>query len=209
MAALALSDFLQDFGRRPLSHAEAPPPPVELAPVAFGPTPEEELQQKIAEAVAAAEAALTERLSRVYEDTLQAERDNHAAEVAELRTVLGTDAGALIAARLGDVEAGLVELTTATAARILGAFAGAEMQKKTIERLAGLIRDSVRDREIVRIEVRGPRSLFEPLEAALGDKAASIDFVEDSGFDLAVAIDGSLFETRLGEWSTSFEEAFA
>ena len=203
MAALALSDFLQDFGRRPLSHAEAPPPPVELAPVAFGPTPEEELQQKIAEAVAAAEVALTERLSRVYE------RDNHAAEVAELRTVLGTDAGALIAARLGDVEAGLVELTTATAARILGAFAGAEMQKKTIERLAGLIRDSVRDREIVRIEVRGPRSLFEPLEAALGDKAASIDFVEDSGFDLAVAIDGSLLETRLGEWSTSFEEAFA
>lgn len=206
MAALALRDFLQDFGPPP---SQAAFEPQREAPQSFGPSAEEEAAAKLAEAVARAEEAAVERVSRIYEDTLQAERDNHASEVAALRAALASEAGSLIASRLDELERQATELTTASVARILGAFASAEMQRRTVERLAALIRDTVRDRDVVRIQVRGPQSLFEPLAAALGGLAEGIDFAESSSLDLGVSIDGSLFETRIAEWSAAFEEAMA
>src|SRR5438445_818949 len=60
--------------------------------------------------------------------------------------------------------------------------------------------------EAERIGVRGPLSLFEPLKAALGDRAANLDFTEAPGFDLTVTIDETVFETRIAEWSASLSE---
>jgi len=61
----------------------------------------------------------------------------------------------------------------------------------------------------VRIGVRGPLSLFEPLSAALGSRAANLDFTEASGFDLTVTIDETVFETRIAEWSASLSEVLS
>jgi hypothetical protein len=57
--------------------------------------------------------------------------------------------------------------------------------------------------------VRGPQSLFETLSAALGDHAGEFSYVEAPGFDLAVTIDGNLFETRLSEWSAALADILA
>jgi hypothetical protein len=207
MAALALSDFLQDFGRRP-GQAAAKPPVEERKPV---PAPtfatQEEVEQKVSAAVARAEEATTERVSRIYEDTLQAERDQHSAEVSALRTTLGTEAGARIAARLDEIEGRLTALAAASVARILSSFLDDEMQRRSIDRLVAMIRETLADREAVRIQVSGPQFLFEPLARALGDRAGGVEFVEAAGFDLSVNVDGSLFETRLGEWAAAIEEA--
>ena len=61
----------------------------------------------------------------------------------------------------------------------------------------------------VRIGVRGPLSLFETLQAALGSRAANLDFVEAPGFDLTVTIDEAVFETRMAEWSATLSEALS
>ena len=208
MAALALSDFLQDFGRRPgqppINPLMEQPKPVQ--PVVFE-SRQDDIDRQIAAAVAKAEEETTERVSILYEGTLQAEREKHAAEVAELRTALGAEASARVAEQLDELESRLASLATSSAARILATFLGDEMQRRSLERLASLIRQAVNDRDTVRIEVRGPQHLFEPLMQALGERAVGIEFVESDGLDLSVNVDGSLFETRLGEWSTAIEEA--
>ncbi len=204
MPALALTDVLPDFGRRS-SAAELRPVerPIVLAP--SGPS-EAEIAGRIEAATERAAEEITQRLTRIYEDTLEAERAQHAAETEALRAALGDQAGALIAARLGELETNLVAFASDAVARILGAVVGDALQRRSIERLVDAIRGAIGERESFRIEVRGPQSLFEPLAAAMGDKADALHFVETAGFDLSVAVDGSLFETRLGEWSAAMAE---
>jgi hypothetical protein len=208
MAALALTDLLKDFGHRPgameavaVDDLPAPPEPMEFENAAA------EIERQIEAAVLKAEQETSDRVARIYEDTLQAEREKHAAEMAELRTALGDAATAAIAARLAEFGKELSALTTAAAARILATFVGDQMQRRSIERLALLIDQAIADRDVVRIQVRGPQYLFEPLTLALGERAGGIEFVEAGGLDLAVSVDGSLLETRLGEWSAALEEA--
>jgi hypothetical protein len=209
MAAPALTDLLRDFGSRPapvetfalIEQPDALPDLTEFEQAAT------EIEQRIEAAALKAEQETSERISRIYEDTLQAEREKHAAEIAELRAALGADATAAIAASLAEFGKELSALTTAAAARILATFVGDQMQQRSIERLALLIEQAIADREAVRIQIRGPQYLFEPLTQALGERAIGIEFVEAGGLDLAVSVDGSLFETRLAEWSAALEEA--
>jgi hypothetical protein len=104
------------------------------------------------------------------------------------------------------MEARLCDLTTSATARILGSVLSDELCKRSLDGLARSIRAAIADAEAVRIQVRGPQSLFETLQAALGEGAGSFDFVEAPGLDLTVSIDGNLFETRLSEWSGAVQE---
>lgn len=198
----ALVDLLPDFGSgaAPSTRAE-PQPRLDDAPAPPEPAPEVDIAGLIAEETAKAEAAVTERLSAIYEATLQAERDGHEAEREELRRSLGGEAAALIEARLAAMEAELLALTTTTAARILGGLLSDELQKRSIAALSARIVDAIRDGEVVRIRVAGPPSLCEPLAASLGDHASLVRFSERPGFDLSVDIDSSIYETRLAEWA--------
>lgn len=210
MPALALSDVLQDFGSRDPGRRASliEPEPAPLVEIEPEPAPVD-VNSVIAAEIAKAEAQLTDRLSQIYENTLQAERDQHAAEIGALEARLGGEAAALIAARLADMERRVTELTAAATARILAGVLSDHVQKRSVDSLALAIREATSDREAVRIKVRGPQSLYEPLVAGLGTRATSLDYSETSGFDLTVEIDGSLFETRLSEWSSALSEVLA
>ena len=211
MPSLALSDFLQDFGSRPGQPSGlARLPAAEARPVPMSPGfTAEEVERRVAEAVNRASDEVAANLTRIYEDTLEAERTQHAAELDALRGSLATGAGGMIAMRMDAFEADLVALTTAATARIVGAFLSDEMQKRSIDRLAAAIRDALGDREAVRVQVRGPLSLHEPLVTALGARGAALEFVETASVDISVAIDASLYETRLAEWSAAVAEVLA
>lgn len=200
MPERALADLLPDFGHRP---HRGPGRPVDLRPTRPEPAPQPivDIAAMIAEEVAKAEAAVTERLSAIYEATLEAERKNHADERDELRRNLGTEAAALIEARFARAEEELLALTTTAAARILGGFLTDEIQKRAIAALSANIREAIRETDAVRIRVSGPQSLCEALGAALGEHAASVEFTERAAFDLTVNIDSSIYETRFAEWS--------
>jgi hypothetical protein len=203
MPGIALSDALPDFGSRARAAPATPPAKPEPFIEAMAAAPAVDLAGAIADAVAKAEAAVADQLSAIYEATLQAERDNHAAERDQLSHGLGVEAAALIEARFAEMQRQLVQLTTTAAARILGGVLTEAMQKRAIDALAAVIAEAVRDSDAVRIRVHGPQSLFEALSAALGELAPNVDFTERPSLDLTVAIDSNLYETRLAEWSSA------
>lgn len=203
----ALSDLLQDFGKRPplAGHAVADHQPAP-APASRPAAPEPDLSAIIAVEVARAETALEQRLSELHEAALAAERERHRAEIEALQQRFGGDAANLIEAAIAAMEERVGALATTGAARLLSGLLTQDLQKKAIDSLAGAIRTATSDREAVRIRISGPQSLYAALTAALPERAASLDYAEAPGFDLTVTIDGNIFETRLSEWSAALSE---
>jgi hypothetical protein len=202
MTALALFDVLKDFGTRPQQAASAvsahyPEPAMPARP---------SVEEIVAAEVAKAEAALEERLALVHAAELDQVREQHAAEMNDVLRRIGEAAGETIALRLGEMEERIGGQAANAAARILGSFLSDELQKRSMASLARSIREAVAGRESFRIEVRGPQSLYEALHAALAEKSGHFGYVEATGFDLSVTIDGNLFETRLSEWSAVLSE---
>ncbi|MEP9372687.1 hypothetical protein [Mesorhizobium sp. KR1-2] len=211
MSAAALFELLEDFGRRPPRSGKAAPAGAlgEMVTEFAESTPPPDPSELIAAEVERAEAALAERLANEHAAALEAERERHAAEVDALTKRLGEEAGATISARLAEMEARISELATTATARIVSGFLSAEVQKQSLESLARAIRAAVADAEAVRIRVSGPPALFEALCAAAPEHAANLDHVEATGFDLTVAIDEDIFETRISEWSAAISEILA
>lgn len=206
MPALALADVLQDFGGRqrpsaplaaPEQHAE-PLVPVRAPEANALDTAVEEAKQEIAARLEAEHAAAIETL-----------KESHRQEIARLLADIGERAGGVVVEGFTQMEKHLVELTSSVAARILGIALTEDVQAKALEALAAAISDAARDREAVRIRIRGPQSLYEALHPQLGRHAEQVEFTEAAAFDLTAAIDDTLFETRLSEWSTALSEILA
>ncbi len=229
----SLADYLVDFGKpakskRMLSdsHAFGLPQdeldhgalhdfPIDGADISFD-APEEplfaeeppDIDALVAEAVAKAEAELTERLEERFAANLAADRETHEEELERLRRETGERAGALIDEQLAAIEDRLTSYTSDVVARLLGPVLTASLQQKAVENLSGIIGEAIRESGAVRIRVRGPLSLFEALEGAVGEHSGRLEYTETDGFDLEVSIDESLYETRLSEWSQSLSESF-
>lgn len=210
MSALALFELLQDFGKQPTARPIPAQPSQAPSTARHQPAPSldavPDQKELIAAEVARAEIALAERLNQQHAAELDAERRKHAAELEALTRKLGGEAATTIAARLADMERHVSELTTAAAARVMGGVLTAELQERSLDRLARSIRLAVQDKDAVRIRVSGPAALFEALAAALPELAARLDHTEAAAFDLTVAIDEDIFETRLSEWSAVLTE---
>ncbi|MEC9245359.1 MAG: hypothetical protein VYB05_11360 [Pseudomonadota bacterium] len=204
--ALSLIDVLPDFG------TPSPPAlPHDAAPSHFdalleaGKPPAEEavrpLQTQVDERIAAAEAALAERLTHEHAQALEQERQRHAEEMEALHRQLGEAAGQTINTRFAVLEDQLVALTAQATARILGSVLTDDLQKRSIVELERVIRSAIDDRETLRIRVSGSPVLWDSLKAGLGEEARHVDFAEAPGFDISISVDEELFETRLTEWS--------
>ncbi len=205
MATARLFDALPDFAtpRPRLAADNQVAPPVARAEAR---APQADVGDIVRTEVARAERALGERLAKEHEAALQAERDRFAHGMSAQAEQLGEIASQMIAARFGSMEAEVVDHVTSAVARIVGGILSEDLQKRSIDSLARSVRSAIADRDTIRIEVRGPQSLFTALEAALPDRVGSIDYLESDGFDLTVKIDGNLFETRLSEWSAALSE---
>lgn len=208
MSSAALFDLLPDFGAR-APRAAAGAAAAEPRRTFEAPAPRADIATIVAEAVAQAEAALEARLAGEHQAALEAERQANADEAKTFLESLGTDMGETIAARVDLMETRVGDLVGAAVARIVGGLLSDDLRKRSIDMLARSIRETVGDAEAVRLNVRGPLSLFETLKAALGPCAANLDFVEAPGFDLAVVIDDTVFETRMAEWSAALSEVLS
>lgn len=205
MPGLALVDALPDFSSRPRpAPAAETPPAFPIHAVAPRPT-EADIAERVAFEVARAEASLRERLEREHAATMARESQAHEAELEALRAQLGAAMGETVTHALAEAEARLTTLTTQAAARILGAFVSADIQKRAIDELARAIREAMADREALRLRLRGPNSMREALVAALGERAVQVDFTEAETPDLVVGIEETQFETRIAEWSEALD----
>jgi hypothetical protein len=200
MAALRLIDALPDFGTPSSPRGLDRPAPGAVAPEAPAPSAPS-VDELIKAEVAQAEQALAMRLSVEHEAALLAERQRHEAEIARVEAALGEQAGLAIAARLDQIEGVVGQHASAAVARILGGVLSENVLKRSVEALARTVAASIRDTESIRIEVRAPQFLFEALSTALAGQVANLHHTEAEGFDLSVALDGTVMETRLTEWS--------
>ncbi len=217
MASSALAKALKDFGALPLESAGVfTPAPSFTVPDTGLPTLPDfptfdtvDTDALVADAVAAAEADLTERLEQQHAEALENQRAQHAEEIATLQQRFAEEASGLILKSIESMETRVVELTSAVTARILGVVLTDDVRERSIERLASVIRDALDDDEAVRIRVRGSLPLYEALKEKLPKYADQLDFTETVDFDISVAIDDSVFETRIAEWSTALSEALS
>lgn len=213
MTPSSLADLLPDFARQPTAdgRAEAAAPRFEMAGPAGAPRAEEPApdDNALMRRVAEAEAALRATLGAEHEAELEALRQRHAEEIAALQEKLGGQAGEAIAARFTQMEGHIGDLATSVTARILSVTLSEDLQRRAVEELARVVAGAMGDREAVKVRVSGAPLLFEALQAAMGEKAEHLQFFEASGFDLTVAIDESLFETRLSEWSDALGEVLS
>jgi hypothetical protein len=206
--ASALFDLLPDFGSR-TPRASQPPSARAAEHMPVAPAPQADIGALIAEAVVDAEAALAARLALSHQAALDAERQANDDAAKAFLESFGGDLGAAVATRIEAMEQRVAELAGATVARIVGGLLSDDLQQRSLQALSRTIGAAVADSEAVRIGVRGPLSLFEPLKAALGSRAANLDFTEAPGFDLTVTIDETVFETRIAEWSASLSEVLS
>jgi hypothetical protein len=204
MQSAALFDLLPDFGAR-LPHPETKPA-VDLPPSHPHAPPAIDVDALIADAVARAETELEVRLKVAHEAALEEQRQANADEASAFLATLGDDVGKMIGERIDAMETQVSALVAATVTRVVGGLLSKDLQKRSLEALAVSIRESIGDAEAVRIDVRGPQSLFETLKTSLGARAANLDFVEAPGFDLTISIDDTMFETRMSEWSVALSE---
>lgn len=214
MALLSLADVLIDFGKRdePKVRAVHEFPAFERTqPVAAAEIddPAPDIDAIVAEAVAKAEAELSTRLEAEHEELLAAERESHAGEIEALNQRLGEELATRIEASFGATEARLLDLTAEVMSRILGTILTDDLQQRSVTQLGSIISAAIREAGTVRVKVRGPLSLYEPLTEKLGDLASMIEFSETSGLDLIVELDEGVYETRLAEWSASAAEVLS
>ncbi|MFI0846176.1 hypothetical protein [Mesorhizobium sp. IMUNJ 23232] len=205
MAALRLIDALPDFGvpARPEVRPAAP------MAVTSPPPPQVDIAEIVRAEVERAEQAVIMRLTVEHEAALLAEQQRHQEAVEALAEKLGGEAGAAISARFAELEHGVGEHVSDVVARLLGGVLSDNVRQRSLQSLAHSIESAIRDTESMRIEVRGPQSLFAGLSAVLAERAANLHHVEAEGFDLSVTIDGTVFETRLSEWSAVLSEILA
>jgi hypothetical protein len=205
MAALRLIDALPDFGTPARPDASTPATTAVTSP----PAPQINVAEIVRAEVERAEQAIMMRLTVEHEAALLAEQQRHQEAVEALAQKLGGEAGEAISARFAELERGVGEHVSEVVARLLGGVLSENLRQRSLESLARSIEAAIRDAESIRIEVRGPQSLFAGLSTVLTERAANLHHVEAEGFDLSVIIDGTVFETRLSEWSAVLSEILA
>lgn len=197
---------MPDLSGAPFDLAASPFDVPEAAPDVPAPPPPD-IDTIVAEAVAQAEASLAERLETEFAERLEAQASAHAEELERLRREAGEATGMRIADEFAALEKRLSAYTSDVVARLLAPVMTEDLQRKAVASLASVIDAAIRDSGAVRIRVRGPLSLFEMLEARLGEHSGRVEFTETQALDLQVAVDESLYETRLSEWSQSLARA--
>jgi hypothetical protein len=202
--ARSLADFLTDFGSPdPVS------PPALVAPVATIGFAPEVVERRIREAVEAAESAMAERHAREKE-ALRAElAAAHAAELAQLAETTNQHNAALIERGLEAVHETVVERTQVAVARILGLALTEQMQARALDHLAATLRSALADKTVMRLRITGPEALHAALVERLGDAAPAIMFTPSNALDLTVAMDDTLYATRLADWSAELAAVLA
>ncbi|PLP56968.1 hypothetical protein CYK37_22230 [Mesorhizobium loti] len=208
MRQASLSDLLPDFGA-PSLHGGAPAHALAESPTFADGPPAIDIDKLIAMAVAKAEDALETKLTAAFADQIEAERRTMAEEARALTEGLGGEIGQAVDQRMQQMEQHLHDLMGDAVARIIGGLLSDDLQKRSLLALEKVIRDTLADNEAARISIRGPLSLYEPLKATLGKRAASLDFAEATTVDLTLVVNETVVETRISEWSAALSEVLS
>ena len=214
--SMRLASYLKDF-----STATAPPAPsapafdmpsVDAFDMDFPALPEPEpvdvetiRREAYAEGHEAGEKAAAERL----EVDRQAMEIAHAQALAERDQKLRDEFAEILATRLPEVIQKLSLAVSEQAAIALAPVIGEALAEKAVKDLAELLQAAIASGEAGKIEMKGPRLLFEKLQADMPDHASFLRFTEDEDLDLTAEFGDAALVTRISAFTASLKKVLA
>jgi hypothetical protein len=215
--SMPLARYLKDFS------TTAPPPPAAPTPAFEMPTvdafdmdfpalPEPEAvdveairREAYAEGHEAGEKAASER----FEGDRQAADIAHAQQLAERDQKLRDEFAALLAAKLPEVIEKLSLSVSEQAARALAPVIGEALAEKAVKDLAELLQAAIAAGEAGSVSVKGPRSLFQKLQAEMPEHTGFLRHIEDEDLDLTAEFGDAALVTRISAFTASLKKVLA
>lgn len=153
--------------------------------------------------------AEAESLQENLADPGSAGAEAQSSETSQIQEAAESRIARDFATALVEAEEKMTELVCTSVAGILAGILNEELVRKSIEALAGRLREISGAGGALRIDVRGPVSLFEKLKIALGENVPELRYTEDNDPDLTIEIDSQIISSRIGEWRHSVEGCFS
>jgi hypothetical protein len=214
--SMRLASYLKDF-----SSAAAPPAPpapsfdmpsVDAFDMDFPALPEPEpvdleavRREAYAEGHEAGEKAAMER----FDVDRQAMEIAHAQALAERDQKLRDEFAALLATKLPEVIQKLSLAVSEQTAVALAPVVGEALAEKAVQDLATLLQAAIASGEAGTIDVKGPRLLFQKLQAEMPEHTGFLRHVEDEDLDLTAEFGDAALVTRISAFTASLKKVLA
>lgn len=130
----------------------------------------------------------------------------HQRELAELRDIFEKNLAGMLAERLQQIAGEIALAVSEETAHVLAPVMNDDIAANSVRALAELIRNGILDGASGTVTVKGPRALYDMLEAALPAEAALLRHVETPDIDLTAELDGTVLVTRISAWAASLKK---
>ena len=214
--SMRLASYLKDFSTAPAP--PAPPaatfdmPSVDAFDMDFPALPEPEPVDveairlaAYAEGHEAGEKAASER----FEVDRQALEIAHAQALAERDQKLRGDFAEMLATKLPEVIQRMSLAVSEQAAMALAPVIGEALAEKAVKDLADLLEVAITSGEAGTITVKGPRLLFEKLQAEMSEHTGFLRHTESDDLDLTAEFGDAALVTRISAFTASLKKVLA
>ena len=213
---VSIADYLRDFGtpgdvraapvaRLRVLDRVAPEQPADIA-AEVSPA---DFEAQLADAFRRGREAEAREAQEREAAALEAERARHREELDGLRTAYEQDYATSIATRFDRLADGLSASIGQQVGETLAPFIDSAVRGRVVDELVRAIRAALAEGEEAEVKVTGPAGLFEQLSLHFGASNVRFRFEESDEMDVTVDLDGTVFATRLSEWSEALKEAIA
>lgn len=163
-----------------------------------------EAEQKLEEArtlgVLEGRAAAEAEYKKEMEQRVADLEERFSQERAEWARAQGTLLSEQVRSQFEDIEVRFAEQVSS----VLRPFVSAEVQQAAVEEMTMLLRGALADGEASSVKISAPKDLLGVIEEGVGERAG-LSFIESDDCEVSVVMDGTVIETRIGEWMRVLE----
>ena len=214
--SMPLARYLKDFSSAAASPAPPAPafdmPSVDAFEMDFPALPEPEpvdveaiRREAYAEGHEAGEKAAADR----FEVDRQAMEIAHAQALAERDQRLRDEFAAIVGTKLPELIQKLSLAVSEQAAVALAPVIGEALAEKAVKDLADVLQTAIAGGEAGTIEVKGPRLLFQKLQAEMPEHTSFLRHTEDDDLDLTAEFGDAALVTRISAFTASLKKVLA
>ncbi|MEX0346156.1 MAG: hypothetical protein AB3N20_14625 [Rhizobiaceae bacterium] len=132
-------------------------------------------------------------------------REEHAAELEQVRQECADQQLAEFAERFAEAEARLLRQLETGVAKTLADLLGERIAEESLTMVCKWLKARIEQPGLLQVEISGPTELNLKLMRMLGDGTDKYRITEKDSPDIQIDVDGEVLSTRLGEWKKMVE----